>query len=143
MKKILWILGLIVLSFILTMVLADLFSLYHFGDLPTFTTLTYLLFSFSFFTYLFLFLFYIVCKRMKKEKIGVKKIISFLLFFVSMLFLLGFMVVLNLDWLTYYSMGNSSPFSTFVLVRSLEFLLPGILLSIVGVLLLFKSKEEN
>ena len=60
-----------------------------------------------------------------------------------MLFLLGFMVVLNLDWLTYYSMGNSSPFSTFVLVRSLEFLLPGILLSIVGVLLLFKSKEEN
>ena len=143
MKKILWILGLIVLSFILTMVLADLFSLYHFGDLPTFTTLTYLLFSFSFFTYLFLFLFYIVCKRMKKEKIGVKKIISFLLFFVSMLFLLGFMIVLNLDWLTYYSMGNSSPFSTFVLVRSLEFLLPGILLSIVGVLLLFKSKEEN
>ena len=61
MKKILWILGLIVLSFILTMVLADLFSLYHFGDLPTFTTLTYLLFSFSFFTYLFLFLFYILC----------------------------------------------------------------------------------
>ena len=141
MKKILIIIGTIILSLIITFIFAETFSLYHFRTIPTFTTFTYLLFIFCFITYILLSLIYIISKKIKKEKIGIKKIVSLILFFASLLLVLGFIVLLNIDWITFYSMGNSAPFYVFILVRFLEFLLPSIILIIVGIVLLSKNKK--
>ena len=143
MKKILTIIGTIILSLIITFIFAETFSLYHFGTIPTFTTFTYLLFIFCFITYILLSLIYIISKKIKKEKIGIKKIISLILFFVSLMLILGFVVILNLDRITYYPMGNSAPFYVFILVRCLEFLLPSIIFTIIGIVLLSKNKKSN
>ena len=143
MKKILTIIGTIILSLIITFMVAETFSLYHFGTTPTFTTFTYLLFIFCFITYILLSLIYIISKKIKKEKIGIKKLLSLILFFVSLMLILGFVVILNLDWITYYPMGNSVPFYVLILVRCLEFLLPSIILIIVGIVLLLKNKKSD
>ena len=143
MKKTLTIIGTIILSLIVTFMFAETFSLYHFGTIPTFPTFTYLLFIFCFITYILLSLIYIISKKIKKKKIGIKKTISLILFFVSLLLILGFIVILNLDWVTYYSMGNSAPFYVFILLRCLEFLLPSIVLIIVGIVLLLKNKKSD
>lgn len=143
MKKILTIIGTIILSLTITFIFAETFSLYHFGTIPTFTTFTYLLFIFCFITYILLSLIYIISKKIKTEKIGIKKIISLVLFFVSLLLILGFIVILNLDWITYYSNYPSAPFYVYIIVRSLEFLLPSIILIIVGIVLLLKNKKSN
>ena len=143
MKKILTIIGTIILSLIITFMSAETFSLYNFGTTSTFTTFTYLLFIFCFITYILLSLIYIISKKVKKEKIGIKKIISLVLFFVSLLLILGFIVILNLDWITYYSNYSSAPFYVYIIVRSLEFLLPSIILIIAGIVLLLKNKKSN
>ena len=143
MKKILTIIGTAILSLIITFIFAETISLYHFGTTPTFTTFTYLLFIFCFITYILLSLIYIISKKIKKEKIGIKKIISLILFFISLMLILGFVVILNLDRITYYPMGNSAPFYVFILVRCLEFLLPSIILIIVGIVLLLKNKKSD
>ena len=143
MKKTLTIIGTIILSLIITFVFTETFSLYRFGTTSTFTTFTYLLFIFCFITYILLSLIYIISKKVKKEKIGIKKIISLVLFFVSLLLILGFMVILNLDWITYYSNYPSAPFYVYIIVRSLEFLLPSIILIIVGIVLLLKNKKND
>ena len=143
MKKTLTIIGTIILSLIITFMFAEAFSLYHFGTTSTFTTFTYLLFIFCFITYILLSLIYIISKKIKKEKIGIKKIISLILFFVSLLLILGFIVILNLDWITYYSNYPSAPFYVYIIVRSLEFLLPSTILIIVGIVLLLKNKKND
>ncbi len=139
MKKILTILVTIILSLIMTFFIAEIFSLYHFGNISTFTTFTYLLFIFCFITYVLLSLIYIINKKRKKEKIGIKKIISLILFFISLILILGFIIILNLDWITYYSNCNSSPFYVFILVRGIEFLLPAIIFIIIAILLKYKG----
>ena len=140
MKKVLIILGIVILSLMVTLVFAKGFSLYDFTTLPTFTTFTYLLFIFSFLAYVLLSFIYIISKKRKKEKIGIKKILSLIIFFISLLLILGFIVVLNLDWVTYYSSYSSAPFYTYVIVRGLEFLLPSMILIIIGIILLGKKK---
>ena len=142
MKKILTILGTIIVSLIITFFTADIFSLYHFGDMLTFTTFTYLSFIFCFMTYVLSSLIYVVGKKVKRETIGNKKMMSLILFFISLILILGFIIILNIDWITYYSHYNSSPFYVFVLVRSLEFLLPAIILIIMGIILLIKNANE-
>ncbi len=139
MKKILTTTLTIVLSLILTFTISNIFSLYNLNDKLTFTALTYLLFIFCFITYILLSIVYIISKKIKKEKIGIKKILSILLLFISLILILGFIVVLNIDWLNYYSIANSSPFYVFILVRGLEFLLPSIILIVVSVILLLKK----
>ena len=140
MKKVLIILGTVILSLMVTLVFAKSFSLYDFTTLPTFTTFTYLFFIFSFLVYVLLSFIYIISKKRKKEKIGIKKILSLIIFFISLLLILGFIVVLNLDWVTYYSSYSSAPFYTYVIVRGLEFLLPSMILIIIGIILLVKKK---
>ena len=139
MKKILISSLTIILSLILTFTISNIFSLYNLNDKPTFTTCTYLLFIFCFITYILLSIVYIISKKIKKEKIGIKKILSMLLLFISLILILGFIVILNIDWLNYYSNFNSSPFYVFILVRGLEFLLPSIILIVVSVILLLKK----
>ena len=142
MKKMLIVLGTIIISLVITFVMANELSLYHFGDVPTFTTISYLIFISCFLIYVLLIFSYLISKLIKKEKIGIKKIVSIILFFISLILVLGFMVVLNIDWITYYSNANSSPFYVFVLVRGIEFLLPSIILFIIGLYLL-KRKDNK
>ena len=132
MKKTLIIIGTIILSLIITFLFAETFSLYHFGTIPTKLTCIYLISLFSIFEYILLSISYIIRKKIKKERIDIKRIVSLVLFFASLILILGFIFMVDTDWLTYYSMGNSAPFYVFILVRCLEFLLPSIILIILG-----------
>ena len=143
MKKVLTILGTFLLSLIITFFFAETFSIYHLGTAPTFTTFTYLLFIFSFIIYLSLTLTYLISKKVKKEKIDIKKILSLIIFFMSLLLVLGFIVVLNHDWVTYYSNYPSAPFYITIIVRCLEFLAPSTILLIIGIILLLKNTRKN
>lgn len=75
---------------------------------------------------------------MKKKSIITKKIISMILFFISLILLFGFIITLNLDYLNWYY--YSSPFYINVIVRSIEFLVPSILIMLIGIYLLRKNK---
>ena len=136
MKKTLVIIVTIILSLIITFVFAEIFNLYNFETIPTILTCIYLICLFSIFEYILLSICYVVLKKIKKEKVGIKRIISLVLFFISLILILGFIFMVDIDWLNYYSIVNSSPFYTFVLVRSLEFLLPSIVSTIIGIILL-------
>ncbi len=61
------------------------------------------------------------------------------LYFTSILLIIGFIIRLVADYFTYKV--YSSPFYVYIIVRSLEFLLPSIILLIVGNIL--KSKNIN
>ncbi len=82
---------------------------------------------------------YIIKKRKQKEKIGLNKILNIVLYFISLVLILLFLIVLNIDWLNYYTYVNSAPFYTFIIVRSLEFLLPSVILLIICLIL--KTKK--
>ena len=140
-KKILVITSLSIVSLLITFLIAEAFSLYDIGERPTFTTLTYLVFIFGIMEYVLNSLAYIISKRLKKEKIGIKKIVGIITLFLSLMLALLFVVILNLDWIMYYSNYNSSSFSAFILARSMEFLVPAIILMIISLVLIF-SKEK-
>lgn len=137
MKKINILIGTII-SIIITFVFAELFSLYHFGDVPTLLTLFYLISIFSIFEYVLLGLVYILKKILNKEKIKGNEIVGRILLFIALILILGFCVILDIDWLHRYM--YSSPFYIYVTVRSIEFLVPAIILIIIGRFLIRKSK---
>lgn len=140
MKRIFTVLGTITLSLILIFLLADTFSLYSFGSVPTRLTLIYLVSLFSIFEYLMFSIIYIVNKKIKKEKLEIKKVISIILTFISLILILGFIYTLDIDWLNYYSDSFSAPFYVNVIVRGIEFLIPSVLLIVVSVIMFKKSK---
>ena len=106
-----------IISLIFTFVLAELFSVYQFGSVPTLLTSLYLISIFSIMEYLFISITYIVKKISKKQKIGVKKIIGLLLLFIALLLILFFLIVVDIDWLNWYL--YSSPFYINVIIRSI------------------------
>lgn len=127
----------LIIALIITFVFAEVFSLYHFGSVPTLLTLLYLISLFSIFSYLLLGGCYIVSSKINKKKIGVRKIIGFILLFISLVMILSYLVIVNVDYLNWYM--YSSPFYINVIVRSVEFLVPAIILIIISILL-FKKK---
>ena len=127
-----------IISIITTFAFAELFSLYHLGNAPTLLTSFYLISIFSIFEYILLSLIYIIKKILNKEKIKVKEIFGRILLFIALLLILLFGVILEVDWLNWYA--YSSPFYINVIVRSLEFLLPAIVIIIVGICLINKKK---
>ena len=132
------ILILTIITLFLTFIFAEIFSIYHFGSVPTLLTSLYLISIFSVFEYLLISLIYVVRKIVKKEKIGLKKIIGLILFFIALLLLLIFLIVLDFDYLNWYA--YSSPFYLNVIYRSIEFLVPSIALTIFGILLIKNKK---
>ena len=76
-------------------------------------------------------LIYVIKKKKQKEKISFNNILNLIFYFISLIFILIFLIVLNIDWLNYYVYINSAPFYTFIIVRSLEFLLPAVILLII------------
>lgn len=123
-----------IISLIFTFVLAELFSVYQFGSVPTLLTSLYLISIFAIMEYLFISITYIVKKISKKQKIGVKKIIGLLLLFIALLLIVLFLIVVDIDWLNWYL--YSSPFYINVIMRSIEMLLPSIILIGISILLI-------
>ena len=129
-----------IISLILTFVFAELLSLYHFGSIPTLLTSLYLISMFAIIEYLFISITYIIKKIVKKQKIGVKKIIGLFLLFIALLFILSFLIVVDIDWLNWYV--YSSPFYINVIIRSVEFLLPAVILIVISIVLMKKGNKR-
>lgn len=138
-KRIILMLSIIVL--VLTFVLADIFSIYHFGSVPTLLTSLYLVSIFITIEYLFITTFYIIKKIIKKEKIDIKKIIGLILIFLSLLLILLFLIVIDIDYLNWYA--YSSPFYINVIIRSVEFLLPSAILITISILLIKNNTKRQ
>ena len=81
---------------------------------------------------------YIVRKLIKKEKLETKKIIGLILLFVALLLILLYLVVLDIEYLHWYM--NSATFYLNVIVRSVEFLLPSVILIVIGINLIKRKK---
>ena len=137
MKKV-TIIILSIIALILTFIFAEIFGIYHIGSVPTLLTSLYLIFIFAILEYLSISITYIIRKMIKKEKLGIKKIIGLVLLFVALLLVLLFLIVINVDYLHWYM--YSSPFYLNAIVRSVEFLLPSIVLIVIGILLMKKKK---
>ena len=127
-----------IISLVFTFVLTEIFSIYHFGSMPTLLTFLYLIIIFAVLEYLLNSITYIIIKLIKKEKIKIKKIIGLFLLFIALLLILLYLIILNFDYLNWYM--NSSPFYLNVIFRSIEFLLPSIIFIVVGFILI---KEKN
>ena len=126
-----------IISVILTFVIADIFSVYSFGTVPTVLTTLYLICLFSIIEYIFISSGYIFNKIYNKEKIFIKNIIGIILLFVALILIFLYLIVVNVDYLHWYM--YSSPFYINVIVRSVEFLLPSLIL--VGIsIFLFRKK---
>ena len=54
------------------------------------------------------------------------------LYLVCAFFILGFCIRLGVDYFKYDTVLNSSPFYTFVIVRTVEFIVPSIIIFIVA-----------
>ena len=130
-----------IITLVLTFIFAEIFSIYHFGSAPTLLTSLYIISIFAIFEYLSISITYIVRKLIKKEKLETKKIIGLILLFVALLLALLYLVVLDVDYLHWYM--NSSPFYLNVIVRSVEFLLPSIVLIVIGIFLMKRKKKNN
>lgn len=128
-----------VITLILTFLFAEIFSIYHFGSVPTLLTSLYLISIFAIFEYLSICITYVIRKLIKKEKLMIKKITGLILLFVAVLLVLLFLIIIDIDYLNWYA--YSSPFYLNIMVRSIEFLLPSIVLAVISILLI-KSKEK-
>jgi len=122
------------ISIVLTFVFSEILSIYHIGTIPTLLTTLYLIAMFLIFEYIFIVASYLI-KNI--NKINIKKIIGLILLFISLLLILLFVIIINVDYLNWYQ--YSSPFYINVIVRSLEMLLPSLIL-IISSIVLFKKK---
>ena len=124
-----------IITLVLTFIFAEILSIYHFGRVPTLLTTLYLI---SIFEYLSISLTYVIRKIIKKEKLGIKKIMGLILLFIALLLVLLFFIVVDVDYLNWYA--YSSPFYLNVIFRSIEFLVPVIILIITSVLFIKNKK---
>ena len=69
-----------------------------------------------------------------------KKNISKFLKILAIILLIGFIVFLIFDYLNYNPNETSFPFYTYIIARSLEFVLPSVILFIVAIVLKRKWK---
>ena len=127
-----------IISIIITLFLGEILSIYSFGSVPTLLTTLYLITMFTIINYLIIVGTYIVKKVIKKEKISLKKIIGLILLFISLVLVLYYIIVLNIDYLNWYV--NSAPFYFNVIFRSIEYLIPSIIMFIIGIK--FINKKE-
>ena len=130
-----------IISIIITLFLGEILSIYSFGSYPTLLTFLYLISMFSIINYLIIVGTYIVKKIIKKEKISLKKIIGLILLFVSLVLVLYYIIVLDIDYLNWYV--NSAPFYFNVIFRSIEYLIPSIIMFIIGIKLINKKELKK
>lgn len=130
-----------IISIIITLFLGEILSIYSFGSVPTLLTFLYLISMFSIINYLIIVGTYIVKKIIKKEKFSLKKIIGLILLFISLVLVLYYIIVLNIDYLNWYV--NSAPFYFNVIFRSIDYLLPSIIMFIIGLKLINKKELKK
>lgn len=130
-----------IISIIITLFLGEILSIYSFGSVPTLLTFLYLISMFSIINYLIIVGTYIVKKIIKKEKISLKKIIGLILLFISLVLVLYYIIVLDIDYLNWYV--NSAPFYFNVIFRSIEYLIPSIIMFIIGIKLINKKELKK
>ena len=140
MKRILTIVGSTIVSLILTFVLAEVLSLYHFGTVPTILTIIYLVSLFCIFEYLILTVKFIINKKKNHQTISHKNIFSMILFFISLLLVLYFIFATNIDWLNYYSKGDSAPFYLTIITNGIKILIPSVISFVLGIFISKKKK---
>lgn len=126
-----------IISLVLTFIFSEIFSIYHFGSVPTLLTSLYLISIFAIFEYLSISITYVIKEIIKKKKIKTIKIIGLILLFLSLLLILWFVIVINIDWLNWYA--NSTPFYINVIVKMIKYLLPSIVLTVISIVLLKKK----
>lgn len=63
---------------------------------------------------------------MKKENIYK------ILYAISAILLIAFVIILGIDYFNYNEINNSAPFYAFILVRILEFVVPSIIIAIIA-----------
>ena len=129
----------VIVSLILTFILAELLSLYHFGTVPTPLTIVYLVSLFCIFTYLIFSADFIINKKKNHQPISHKNIFSMILFFLSLLLVLYFILATNIDWLN-YSRGNSAPFYLTIITNAIKVLIPSAILFVSGICISKKVK---
>ena len=130
-----------IISIIITLFLGEILSIYSFGSVPTLLTTLYLISMFSIINYLIIVGTYIVKKIIKKEKISLKKIIGLILLFISLVLVLYYIIVLDIDYLNWYV--NSAPFYFNVIFRSIDYLIPSIIMFIIGIKLINKKELKK
>lgn len=54
------------------------------------------------------------------------------LYIVSIIFIIGFIIIIGVDYFKYDNLNNSAPFYTFIIIRIIEFIIPSILVFIIG-----------
>lgn len=126
-----------IIALVLTFIFSEIFSIYHFGSVPTLLTSLYLISIFAIFEYLSISITYVIKEIIKKKKIKTIKIIGLILLFLSLLLILWFVIVINIDWLNWYA--NSTPFYINVIVKMIKYLLPSIVLTVISIVLLKKK----
>ncbi len=62
------------------------------------------------------------------------------LFAISIFLIIIFLILIRIDYFNYDALSNSAPFYTYIIMRSLEFILPSIILFLIG---LFCKKKYN
>ena len=130
-----------IISIIITLFLGEILSIYSFGSVPTLLTFLYSISMFSIINYLIIVGTYIVKKIIKKEKISLKKIIGLILLFISLVLVLYYIIVLDIDYLNWYV--NSAPFYFNVIFRSIDYLIPSIIMFIIGIKLINKKELKK
>ena len=130
-----------IISIIITLFLGEILSIYSFGSVPTLLTFFFFLSMFSIINYLIIVGTYIVKKIIKKEKISLKKIIGLILLFISLVLVLYYIIVLDIDYLNWYV--NSAPFYFNVIFRSIDYLIPSIIMFIIGIKLINKKELKK
>ena len=65
------------------------------------------------------------------------------LYLVSILLIIGFGIRLGIDYFKYDEVSNSAPFYTFIIERTLEFILPSIIVFIVAKFAKKKFNKNN
>lgn len=123
-----------IVSIILTFIFAEIFSIYHFGNIPTIITTLYLISIFFIFEYLIFSITHIIRKIIKKEKLKTKMIMGLIFLFIALILILWFVIVINIDWLNWYA--HKTPFYINVIIKALKYLLPSMILIIISIKLL-------
>ena len=72
-----------------------------------------------------------------------RETVSKVLFTISALLLIAFVIMTCIGYGNYNSMLNSAPFYVFMLVNAIEFILPSVILAIIGFIVKRKSNQHN
>ena len=72
-----------------------------------------------------------------------KDLISKIMFILSIVLVVCFIIVVIIDYSNYNSLYNSAPFTTFLLAHVFTYLLPSIILAVIGFILRKKANENN